>query len=69
MDLAFKPNIDDLRESPAKYITQQVLKNSNSSDDFIVEPNIESYSFFKLIESEYAVKSRCYCFFCCPQAV
>ena len=26
-DFAFKPNIDDLRESPAKYIAQKVLQN------------------------------------------
>jgi len=57
MGLAFKPNIDDLRESPAKYITQQVLQNSNGGDYFIVEPNIESHSIFKLTEFEYAVKS------------
>ena len=57
MGLAFKPNIDDLRESPAKYITQQVLQNSNDGNFFIVEPNIESHSIFKLTESEYAVKN------------
>ena len=57
MGLAFKPNIDDLRESPAKYITQQVLQNSNGGDYFIVEPNIESHSIFKLTKSEYAVKN------------
>jgi len=57
MGLAFKPNIDDLRESPAKYITQQVLQNSNGGDYFIVEPNIESHSIFKLTEFEYAVKN------------
>ena len=57
MGLAFKPNIDDLRESPAKYIAQQVLQNSNGGEYFIVEPNIESHSIFKLTESEYAVKN------------
>ena len=57
MGLAFKPNIDDLRESPAKYITQQVLQNSNGNDFFIVEPNIASHSIYKLTESEYAVKN------------
>ena len=57
MGLAFKPNIDDLRESPAKYITQQVLQNSNGGDYFIVEPNIESHSIFKLTAFEYAVKN------------
>ncbi|MEP0479715.1 MAG: UDP-N-acetyl-D-mannosamine dehydrogenase, partial [Nonlabens sp.] len=29
MGLAFKPNIDDLRESPAKYIAQKVLQDAN----------------------------------------
>jgi len=57
MGLAFKANIDDLRESPAKYITQQVLQNSNDGNYFIVEPNIESHSVFKLTNFEYAVKN------------
>jgi UDP-N-acetyl-D-mannosaminuronic acid dehydrogenase len=48
MGLAFKPNIDDLRESPAKYIVQKVLQNSNNEDFFIVEPNIEEHKVFKL---------------------
>ena len=48
MGLAFKPNIDDLRESPAKYIAQKVLQNSNNEEHFIVEPNIETHSVYKL---------------------
>ena len=48
MGLAFKPNIDDLRESPAKYIAQKVLQNSNNEEHNIVEPNIESHSVYKL---------------------
>ena len=48
MGLAFKPNIDDLRESPAKYIVQKVLQNSNNEDYFIVEPNISNHNVFKL---------------------
>jgi len=48
MGLAFKPNIDDLRESPAKYIAQKVLQNSNNEEYYIVEPNIESHKIFKL---------------------
>ena len=57
MGLAFKPNIDDLRESPAKQITQQVLQNSNGGDFYIVEPNLESHSTFVLTEYSYAVKN------------
>ena len=55
MGLAFKPNIDDLRESPAKYIAQKVLQNSNNEEHFIVEPNIESHSIYKLTEYTEAI--------------
>jgi UDP-N-acetyl-D-mannosaminuronic acid dehydrogenase len=55
MGLAFKPNIDDLRESPANYIAQKVLQNSNNEEHFIVEPNIESHSVYKLTEYEEAI--------------
>lgn len=48
MGLAFKPNIDDLRESPAKYIAQKVLQSSNNEDIFFVEPNIKDHKVFKL---------------------
>ena len=49
MGLAFKPNIDDLRESPAKFIAQKVLQ-VQSEGIFIVEPNISDHSIFKLID-------------------
>jgi len=55
MGLAFKPNIDDLRESPAKYIVQKVLQNSNNDEHFIVEPNIETHNVFKLTNYSEAV--------------
>tara|TARA_R110001583_G_scaffold56717_1_gene170917 strand:+ start:5256 stop:6473 length:1218 start_codon:yes stop_codon:yes gene_type:complete len=48
MGLAFKPNIDDLRESPAKYIAQKVLQNANNEEYYIVEPNITEHKVFKL---------------------
>jgi UDP-N-acetyl-D-mannosaminuronic acid dehydrogenase len=48
MGLAFKPNIDDLRESPAKYIVNKVLQSSNNENHFIVEPNIDNHNVFKL---------------------
>ncbi len=55
MGLAFKPNIDDLRESPAKYIAQKVLQNANNEEYYIVEPNIETHSVFKLTNYKVAV--------------
>lgn len=48
MGLAFKPNIDDLRESPAKYIAQRILQDSHDEIYFIVEPNIKVHNIFKL---------------------
>jgi UDP-N-acetyl-D-mannosaminuronic acid dehydrogenase len=50
MGLAFKPNIDDLRESPAKYIAQKVLQDAQDEQFFIVEPNITSHQVFKLTD-------------------
>jgi len=47
MGLAFKPNIDDLRESPAKYIAQKIMQ-SEPEGLFIVEPNIKEHPIFKL---------------------
>jgi UDP-N-acetyl-D-mannosaminuronic acid dehydrogenase len=55
MGLAFKPNIDDLRESPAKYIVQKVLQNDNNGEYFIVEPNIIEHNVFKLTPFNEAV--------------
>lgn len=48
MGLAFKPNIDDLRESPAKRITTEVLQSKNNADILVVEPNITEHNVFKL---------------------
>jgi UDP-N-acetyl-D-mannosaminuronic acid dehydrogenase len=55
MGLAFKPNIDDLRESPAKYIAQKVLQNSNNETHLIVEPNIKSHTVYKLTNYKEAI--------------
>lgn len=48
MGLAFKPNIDDLRESPAKYITTKVMQGCNNADILVVEPNVSEHKIFKL---------------------
>ena len=56
LGLAFKPNIDDLRESPAKYIVQRVLQDSNNEDYYIVEPNITNHNVFKLTDVSVAVE-------------
>ncbi len=48
MGLAFKPDIDDLRESPAKNIVGKVLQICNNADILIVEPNVKENKQFKL---------------------
>lgn len=48
MGLAFKPNIDDLRESPAKSIVNKVMQGSNNTQILVVEPNVPEHNVFKL---------------------
>lgn len=57
MGLAFKPNIDDLRESPAKSIASRVLQSCNNGNVMVVEPNIEEHNVFKLTNYKAAYES------------
>lgn len=50
MGLAFKPDIDDLRESPAKQIVSRVMQSCNNADILVVEPNVETHNVFKLTD-------------------
>lgn len=56
MGLAFKPNIDDLRESPAKYIAQKVMQHGSGETYFVVEPNIQAHESFDLTNPEEAIE-------------
>jgi UDP-N-acetyl-D-mannosaminuronic acid dehydrogenase len=53
--LAFKPNIDDLRESPAIRVVD-ILINSGI-DVIIVEPNISEHEHYKLVDLEDALQA------------
>ncbi len=54
MGLAFKPDIDDLRESPAVYITKSLI--AQGFDVLAVEPNIESHEEFVLVDYKKALE-------------
>jgi UDP-N-acetyl-D-mannosaminuronic acid dehydrogenase len=53
MGLAFKPDIDDLRESPALFITQRLM--SEGMNILAVEPNISSFKLFEIINYKEAI--------------
>lgn len=55
MGLAFKPNIDDLRESPAKYIASRIVSESRA-EVLIVEPNVHTHSSFHLTDYKEAYR-------------
>ncbi|MCT7653098.1 UDP-N-acetyl-D-mannosamine dehydrogenase [Aliarcobacter butzleri] len=54
MGLAFKPDIDDLRESPALHITRRL--KSDGLDILAVEPNIENHKEFEIIDCKDAIE-------------
>lgn len=51
--ISFKPNIDDLRESPALQIVELLL--GEKYDVLVIEPNIDSHKSFHLISIEEAL--------------
>lgn len=55
LGLAFKPDIDDLRESPALHIVEALI--AEGCDVVAVEPNIDSHEYFTLMALEEALKT------------
>ena len=54
MGLAFKPNIDDLRESPALLVTNTLI--NDGFHVLAVEPNVTSHEAFEIHNMQDAVK-------------
>ncbi|MFY4783631.1 UDP-N-acetyl-D-mannosamine dehydrogenase [Aliarcobacter butzleri] len=54
MGLAFKPDIDDLRESPALYIVRRL--KADGLDILAVEPNIEKHNEFEIVDYKEAIE-------------
>ncbi|WP_187106954.1 UDP-N-acetyl-D-mannosamine dehydrogenase [Campylobacter hyointestinalis] len=54
MGLAFKPDIDDLRESPALDIARRLKKDG--IDIIAVEPNIQSHADFEIVNHQKAIE-------------
>lgn len=57
MGLAFKPDIDDLRESPAMHIAEAVADAATGADLLIVEPNIKSHPRIELSDAAEAFEA------------
>lgn len=56
MGLAFKPDIDDLRESPAKYITTRIISEARA-EVLVVEPNVSSHKSFNMSDYKLAYEN------------
>ena len=50
MGLAFKPNIDDLRESPSMQIARTIVRQCADTEILVVEPNIKGHKEFTLTD-------------------
>ena len=56
LGLAFKPNIDDLRESPALHIAEKMYSTYPKEKVVFVEPNVESHKNLPISSKEIAMQ-------------
>jgi UDP-N-acetyl-D-mannosaminuronic acid dehydrogenase len=56
LGLAFKPNIDDLRESPALHIAEKIYATYPKEKAVFVEPNVESHKNLPISSKEIAIQ-------------
>ena len=55
--ITFKPNIDDLRESPALQITKQIIESYKMNLVNVIEPNINNFNNMNIISLENGIKN------------
>ena len=55
MGLAFKPDIDDLRESPAVKVVDELCKDLGLANFIVVEPNVQTHNSFEIVDAEKAI--------------
>ena len=55
MGLAFKPDIDDLRESPAVKVVDELYKDLGLANFSVVEPNVQTHNSFEIVDAEKAI--------------
>tara|TARA_B100001057_G_scaffold385787_1_gene392599 strand:+ start:1452 stop:2654 length:1203 start_codon:yes stop_codon:yes gene_type:complete len=56
LGLTFKPNIDDLRESPALFIAKKIKSKIKNKNLFFVEPNIEVEKELEITDLKTAIQ-------------
>ena len=54
MGVAFKPDIDDLRESPSRHIIDRVMSRNPEAEYMVVEPYVDSVKGLELTDTETA---------------
>ena len=57
LGLAYKPGIDDLRESPALHIAENIFTTYPKDKVYFVEPNIDSHELLPITSLDVALKS------------
>lgn len=56
MGLSFKPDIDDLRESPALMIAKKIIRSEEIDEVYTVEPNLKFHDIYELANYKHAVE-------------